>query len=70
MLPLGILAAFGIGVGELLFELNENLSETESSCEPYAHNLLLAPRLATASSTISSSRLSSRPRGHTKARRG
>ncbi|CAO2202125.1 unnamed protein product [Urochloa humidicola] len=39
-LPLGVPAAAGVDVAELAFELDENLSEAEPSCEPYAHELL------------------------------
>ncbi|KAG8087456.1 hypothetical protein GUJ93_ZPchr0010g9959 [Zizania palustris] len=38
--PLGGSAAAGVGAGELAFELDENHSKPESSCEPYAHDLL------------------------------
>ncbi|CAL5001748.1 unnamed protein product [Urochloa decumbens] len=38
--PLGVPAAAGVDAAELAFELDENLSEAEPSCEPYAHELL------------------------------
>jgi len=40
-LPLGVRpAATGVDAAELAFELDENLSEAEPSCEPGAHELL------------------------------
>ncbi|GJN03696.1 hypothetical protein PR202_ga21168 [Eleusine coracana subsp. coracana] len=39
-LPLGVAAAAGVDAAELAFELDENLSEAEPSCEPYARDLL------------------------------
>jgi hypothetical protein len=39
-LPPGVPAAAGVDAAELAFELDENLSAAEPSCEPYAHELL------------------------------
>jgi GTP pyrophosphokinase len=40
-LPLGVAAAAaGVDAAELAFELDENLSDAEPSCEPYARDLL------------------------------
>jgi GTP pyrophosphokinase len=39
-LPLGVAAAAGVDAAELTFELDENISEAEPPCEPYARELL------------------------------